>query len=81
MTRFRIMPYGADRWKVQTRWLFLWVDVTVLVGHDTYDRVSFDLEEEAESWIDRHHEREREWQRQNIETARRKGHYVPREYP
>jgi hypothetical protein len=81
MTRFRIVPYSSDRWKVQDRWLFFWMDCKVLVGPDYYERVTFASESDAEQWIDRHLQREREYDANRREAARRAGHYVPREYP
>ena len=81
MTRFRIVPYGADRWKVQDRWLFLWLDCMALIGSYEYARITFATEAEAEQWIDAHHKKERDYDAARRETARRHGRFIPREYP
>lgn len=85
MTRYRIVPFGvpfgADRWKVQERFLFFWLNATRYVGYDAYELITFPTEAEAEQWIDAALRRERDWEAQRREIARHRGHYIPREYP
>lgn len=52
MATYRIAPHGATGWKVQKRFLWLWFDVTTLIGYDLLDRVWFNTAAEAKKWID-----------------------------
>ncbi len=80
--KFRIAPYGDDKWKIQRKWLGLfWVDVLWLVGQDTYDRLSFSDKEHAKMWIDGTLEHtETTWRRKRVAQERAR-EIVPEEYP
>ena len=52
MPTYRIAPYGAAGWKVQERFLWLWLDLTRSVGYDTHEKMWFDTTAAAKKWID-----------------------------
>ena len=81
MTRYRIVPTGADWWKVQQRFLFLWLDCTVNTGPDYWEVVSFDTEGEAETWIERQHDLAAQRAILRAKSSQRSALTGAREYP
>jgi hypothetical protein len=69
--RYRIIPFGFDRWAVQRKDWFWWNTLWS----------SFRLETDAERDIERRLQDEAEERARAAESERRKRHYAPREYP
>jgi hypothetical protein len=82
MTKYRICPYGSDRWKVQRRFLGLfWVNVNEMVGPGYYTFITFDLESEAERWIKGQVAAEHLGNARKLIARERQRSVVPRPFP
>jgi hypothetical protein len=81
MTDYRIAPYGATEWKVQRRFMWLWVDVIRSAGYDLLERITFDTVTEAKEWIDAQLAFDAQQRGRRFEAARRRREIAPREYP
>jgi len=69
--KYRICPYGLDMWKVQRKRLGFWFDVTTQVAADMSLVRTFNIEADAERWIEDQHD----------EVEVRRASIKPRVYP
>jgi hypothetical protein len=82
MSRYRIAPHGADRWKVQKlNWGLIWLNFYEMKGYDYFELVTFKTASEAELFILDELEREAAVRDYAATALRRLRHIHPREFP
>jgi hypothetical protein len=81
MSKFRIVPHRHIEWKVQHRFLGLWLNVTHEIGYGWSELMTFDSEYEAEGWIRTQLAAEERRADNRVEARRRKDGVAPREFP
>lgn len=50
--KYRIVPYGIDRWAIQRGLFFIWIYLERMVGYEAFEVISFSTIAEAKEFID-----------------------------